>query len=374
MAMTPLPTPPSRNDPANFAERGDSFLAALPTFVTEANALQEDVTAKQATASSAATTSTQKAADASDYAATANQAKTGAEAARDTAQTHRNAAEAAKNAAEDAAVDAGDFAASASASAAVLSSASDVLFNVLINSNFGENKRAVSGTVTLAAGAYGHDRWKAGAAGCTYTFSNSGGVTTLNITAGSLIQVIEGEQLHTGTHVLCWTGTAQGKIGAGSYSSSGVTASVAGGTNLNVEFGTGTLSCPHLRPGSAVLPWSPYRGIYGGEKQACLRYCRAINTSAAYLGAGLWYTPSLAIVHLPFIGGMMRAAPSIEFNSAVGGVIIPSGSASASISMNSAKVDGATLALTYISGSTAVAGMAAVASVASGLLILSAEL
>lgn len=39
MAITALPTPPSRSDPANFADRGDAFLGALPTFVTEANAL-----------------------------------------------------------------------------------------------------------------------------------------------------------------------------------------------------------------------------------------------------------------------------------------------------------------------------------------------
>lgn len=149
--------------------------------------------------------------------------------------------------------------------------------NLLINSNFGENKRAVSGTVALAAGAYGHDRWKAGAAGCTYTFASSGGVTTITIVAGSLIQVIEGEQLQTGTHVLCWTGTAQGKIGSGSLSATGVTGSVIGGTNLNIEFGPGTLAQPHFRRGSAVLSWSPYRGIYGGEKQACNRYTRKMN-------------------------------------------------------------------------------------------------
>jgi hypothetical protein len=48
MAITPLPDPPSRADPANFATRGDAFMVALPTFVTEANALQADVAAKQA--------------------------------------------------------------------------------------------------------------------------------------------------------------------------------------------------------------------------------------------------------------------------------------------------------------------------------------
>lgn len=50
MAITALPTPPRRSDPATFAARGDAFLGALPTFVTEANALQTDVNAKQAAA------------------------------------------------------------------------------------------------------------------------------------------------------------------------------------------------------------------------------------------------------------------------------------------------------------------------------------
>lgn len=50
MAITPLPTPPTRSDPATFAARGDAFLGALPTFATEANVLQTDVNAKQAAA------------------------------------------------------------------------------------------------------------------------------------------------------------------------------------------------------------------------------------------------------------------------------------------------------------------------------------
>jgi hypothetical protein len=36
--ITPLPTPPSRQDPVNFSARADAFLAALPTMVTEFNA------------------------------------------------------------------------------------------------------------------------------------------------------------------------------------------------------------------------------------------------------------------------------------------------------------------------------------------------
>lgn len=41
--ITPLPDPPSRADPANFAARGDAFLGALPDFVTETNAVATEV-------------------------------------------------------------------------------------------------------------------------------------------------------------------------------------------------------------------------------------------------------------------------------------------------------------------------------------------
>lgn len=71
MAITALPTPPTRSDPANFNTRADEFLGALPTFATEANALQTDVNAKQVTASSAATTATTQAGIATTQATTA---------------------------------------------------------------------------------------------------------------------------------------------------------------------------------------------------------------------------------------------------------------------------------------------------------------
>lgn len=41
--VTPLPTPPSRQDPVNFSARGDEFLGALPQFQTELNSLGVDV-------------------------------------------------------------------------------------------------------------------------------------------------------------------------------------------------------------------------------------------------------------------------------------------------------------------------------------------
>ena len=52
--ITSLPTPPSRSDSVNFAARGDAFLAALPTFATEANALASETNAAAVSAASAA--------------------------------------------------------------------------------------------------------------------------------------------------------------------------------------------------------------------------------------------------------------------------------------------------------------------------------
>ena len=56
MAITALPTPPSRQDPVNFNDRADAFLGALPIFANEANDLQSDVNSKQVIASNAAAT------------------------------------------------------------------------------------------------------------------------------------------------------------------------------------------------------------------------------------------------------------------------------------------------------------------------------
>jgi hypothetical protein len=70
MPITALPTPPSRADaPATFASRANDFLAALPTFATEANALEVDVNAAESSATASAS-----AADASRIAAQAAQA------------------------------------------------------------------------------------------------------------------------------------------------------------------------------------------------------------------------------------------------------------------------------------------------------------
>ena len=175
--------------------------------------------------------------------------------------------------------------------------------NVIINGNFGINQRGVSGTVTLAAGAYGHDRWKAGASGCTYTFATTNNVTTLTISSGSLIQVIEGLNLYSGTYTLSWTGTAQGKIGAGSYAGSGVTGTAVGGTNLNIEFNTGTVSLVQFEQGSVATPFE--RRPFGTELALCQRYAYK-NTSGNYSGFVYNGVPMFTV---PF-PVVMRAIPT----------------------------------------------------------------
>ena len=87
MTISALPTAPSRDmTPSNFIVASDAFVAALPTFITEANELQLDVNGKQITASSAASTATTKATEALSSANTATSAKDAAIIAKNDAE------------------------------------------------------------------------------------------------------------------------------------------------------------------------------------------------------------------------------------------------------------------------------------------------
>jgi hypothetical protein len=175
------------------------------------------------------------------------------------------------------------------------------LRNRLINGGFSVNQRGVSGTVTLAAGAYGHDRWKGGASGATYTFATVNNVTTLTISAGSLIQVIEGINLETGTYCLSWSGTATAKIGAGSLSASGVTGSITGGTNTNIEISTGTVSKVQLELSPIPTTFESTRP-YGMELALCQRYFQI--TASNYI------VDTVANAQSKFYIVAMRATPT----------------------------------------------------------------
>lgn len=84
--ITALPTPPSRDDPTNFASRADAFLGALPTFATQANALAGEVNTYASTATTQASTATSAASTATTQAGLANTAKLAAQAAQAAAE------------------------------------------------------------------------------------------------------------------------------------------------------------------------------------------------------------------------------------------------------------------------------------------------
>ncbi len=189
--------------------------------------------------------------------------------------------------------------------------------NRLINAQGLINQLSVSGTVTLAAGAYGHDCFKAGASGCTYTFATSNNVTTFTITAGSLVQIIEGLNLESGTYVMSWVGTAQGRIAGGTYGASGtVTATVVGGTNTSCEWNTGTLSLPMFEKGSKATLFD-YRP-FGVEFALCQRYFQIFIglTFNSYSTAG--GSTSRQTVSLPVV---MRSTPTPVTITAPGTVV-----------------------------------------------------
>jgi len=142
--------------------------------------------------------------------------------------------------------------------------------NKIINGGFAINQRGyVSGAATTA-GQYTLDRWKVTGTG-GITFSTTANKTTVTIPADqALQQVIEGLNLQSGTHVLSWEGTAQGKIDAGAYGASGITGAITGGANTTIEFGPGTVANVQLEAGSVATSFE-HRPI-GTELALCQRY------------------------------------------------------------------------------------------------------
>jgi len=177
------------------------------------------------------------------------------------------------------------------------------LQNRLIDAGFTINQRGYTSGTSLSSGSYGHDRWKAGSGGCTYTFTqgSTGVPIVITITAGSLQQVIEGCNMpEGGTYVLSWTGTAQARFNGGSYSSSPLAVTgITAGANTTIEFNTGTLSYPQLEVGSVATGYE-YRQ-YGQELALCQRY---------YQIKGAVITSSSIYQNIHFMVGM-RTVPTI---------------------------------------------------------------
>jgi hypothetical protein len=148
----------------------------------------------------------------------------------------------------------------------------------IINGGFTVNQRAYVSNAVLDSGKYGHDRWKAGASGGDYTFTQLASATQITIKSGkSLIQVVEDKNVVGGSYTLSWEGTAQARFGKDSATPSGAYAvspiTITGqtaGTVMSVEFNEGTLGKVNLNVSSVALPFQPKS--YEEELRACLRY------------------------------------------------------------------------------------------------------
>ena len=189
--------------------------------------------------------------------------------------------------------------------------------NRIINGNFAINQRGyVSGTALpsspTVANGYGHDRWKAGAGGCTYTFTTALADTTITITANTLTQIIEAGMIEGGVYTLSWTGTAQARVyqgtPTGSYAASPVvTASLTAGTNTIVEFNAGTLTKVKFESGSVATPFN--RQSLAKSMADCQRYYQGVQFNSTIgppsTGAGQTYT-----LCYPYIVSM-RANPTM---------------------------------------------------------------
>ena len=176
--------------------------------------------------------------------------------------------------------------------------------NKVHNGNFNVNQRDLSGTVTLGANAPGHDRWKASASGCIYTFSGTGVDTTLTIAGGSLVQVLEGADIAGGVHVASWSGTSQARFAGGAPANSGVTATLTAAANTTIEFGVGTVTRVQVELGATPTPFA--RRSRQHEELICQRY---LPVTASPFVPGHSYSTSTAYFYTQF-KVPARAAPT----------------------------------------------------------------
>jgi len=181
--------------------------------------------------------------------------------------------------------------------------------NLLFNSDFRINQRVYVSAATLASGTYGHDRFKSGASGGDYSFTQLNSSTQVTIASGkSLIQVVEDKNVVGGSYVLSWTGTAEGRVGVDSATPAGafavspilITGQTAG-TTMSVEFDEGTLGTIQLEEGSVATPFE--HRSYGTELALCQRYLPAFRgtTTNTPLGAGYCPNSVLIDVVIPFV-------------------------------------------------------------------------
>lgn len=204
------------------------------------------------------------------------------------------------------------------------------LANLIFNGNFRVNQRAYASGASLSAGAFGHDRWKAGASGGNYSFTQGAYSTQITVAANkSIIQVVEDMHVGGGAYTLSWEGTAVARIGvdsatpSGNFATSPITvsgqsadavisveftgANAAGGSSLGTN--TGTIAKVQLQPGRAASVFKPREAAL--ERLLCQRYYYRNQFSAGSRIAGHIYNTNSIQVFFPTFPVSMRAAPTM---------------------------------------------------------------
>lgn len=153
--------------------------------------------------------------------------------------------------------------------------------NRLMNASFWVNQRVFAGGA-LAAGAYGHDRWKAGESGCDYSVSEG----EIALSSGALVQVMEAPGLaghvitvsveNPSAELAVDAGGAGGVITAGS-GRRGVSLTVPESATEHValtlsanQAGAASFACPKLETGDGWTAFEPR--AFAEELSLCERY------------------------------------------------------------------------------------------------------
>ena len=191
-------------------------------------------------------------------------------------------------------------------------------YNRVINGAFAINQRGYTSGSAFSAGVFAHDRWKAGASGCAYTFTQADPDTQITITSGSLQQVIEGVNIEGGVYTLSWSGSAQGRINGGAYAASPLTGwLLPAGAGVTIEFEGGALGQVQFDVGASAKAFT--RRPIGEELLLCMRYFQLAPT---WFGA-YWETNDAVVTCSGPLLAPMRADPTVTLVYGTNGLVQP---------------------------------------------------
>jgi Protein of unknown function (DUF2793) len=200
--------------------------------------------------------------------------------------------------------------------------------NLAVNGDFLVNQRAFAGG-TLAAGAYGFDRWKAGLGGASLTRTG----TILTLASGSIIQVLEpelwGETNFANAVMTVSIDDLTGgnlEVSLGSATQAITPGSGRRGATLTVpSTATGALELRLATQGTAVSftrvkveagpsfsDWEPRAAPV--ELQLCRRYFSRVGGENVYQVFGTGYVVSAQLAYILLRPPLMRVIPALSVN------------------------------------------------------------